>query len=108
MDNEAPQVSPMNQEGDPCTAEEVVDHPMPAGRAAPPGLGWYLRSVEEVLRYLGALQRREEAGQPVRIRIGEATPQLFRLWPARRRGRAWRWTIAAPAGGWPSRIRGRT
>ena len=27
-------------------------------------------------------QRREEAGQPVRIRIGEATPQLFRLWPA--------------------------
>jgi hypothetical protein len=82
MDNEAPQVSPMNQEGDPCTAEEVVDHPMPPGHAAPPGLGWYLRSVEEVLRHLGALQRREDAGQPSRIRIGEATPRLFRLWPS--------------------------
>ncbi|TDH59679.1 hypothetical protein E2C06_26000 [Dankookia rubra] len=82
MDNEAPQVSPMNQEGDPCTAEEVVDHPLPPGHAAVAGLGWYLRSVEEVLRYLGALQRREETGQPVRIRIGEATPRLFRLWPA--------------------------
>ena len=82
MDAEAPQVSPMNQEGDPCTAEEVVDHPMPPGRAAAPGLGWYLRSVEDVLRYLGALQRREEAGQVTRIRIGEAMPRLFRLWPA--------------------------
>lgn len=82
MDNEAPQVSPMNQEGDPCTAEEVVDHPMPPGRAAPPGRGWYLRSVEDVLRYLGALQRREEAGQPTRIRMGGAEPRLFRLWPA--------------------------
>lgn len=82
MDNEAPQVSPMNQEGDPCTAEEVADHPIPPGRAAAPGPGWYLRSVEEVLQYLGALQRREEAGQPTRIRIGDAAPRLFRLSPA--------------------------
>ena len=82
MDNEAPQVSPMNQEGDPCSAEEVADHPIPPGRAAAAGFGWYLRSVEEVLQYLGALQRREESGQPTRIRIGEATPRLFRLWPA--------------------------
>lgn len=82
MDNEAPQVSPMNQLGDPCTAEEVVDHPAIPGHPAAPGFGWYLRSVEEVLRYLGALQRREEAGQPTSIRIGEARPRLFRLWPS--------------------------
>ena len=34
-----------------------------------------------MLHYLGALQRREEAGQPTRIRIGAASPLLFRLWP---------------------------
>ncbi|MDO9710798.1 hypothetical protein [Paracraurococcus lichenis] len=82
MDTEPPQISPMNQEGSPCTAEEVADHPIAAGRAASPGLSWWLRSVDEVLHFLGAVQRREEAGEPVRIRIGEATPRFFRLWPA--------------------------
>jgi hypothetical protein len=82
MDTEAPQVSPMNQEGDPCTAEEVADLPIPPGRAAISGAGWYLRSVEEVMHHLGAVQRAAEAGRPTRIRIGDATPLLFRLWPS--------------------------
>ncbi|TDG33855.1 hypothetical protein [Paracraurococcus ruber] len=81
MDTEAPQISPMAQEGNPCTAEEVADRPIAPGRAAAPGLSWYLRSVGEVFQFLGAVQRLEEAGTPVRIRTGEATPRLFRLWP---------------------------
>ncbi|NOG70125.1 hypothetical protein [Roseicella sp. DB1501] len=82
MDNEAPQISPMAQAGNPCTAEEVADPAITPGHAAAPGFGWYLRSVDELMRYLGAVQRREEAGRPYRIRVGEATPRLFRLWPA--------------------------
>jgi hypothetical protein len=82
MDNEAPQVSPMNQEGNPCTAEEVADRPIPPGHAAAPGLAWWLRSVDEVLHYLGAVQRREEAGVPYRLHIGGMAPRLFRLWPS--------------------------
>ncbi len=51
-------------------------------------MSWYLRSVEELLAYLGAVQRREEEGVPYRITVGldaarTATPRLFRLWPER-------------------------
>ena len=66
----------MLQTGDPCTAEDVAEAP------AAPGFGWYLRSVDRVLRYLGAVQRREEEGRPWRVRINGASPRLFRLWPA--------------------------
>ncbi|MBI0536451.1 hypothetical protein D9599_12780 [Roseomonas sp. KE2513] len=84
LDNDAPQASPMSQEGSPCTADEVADRPSGAGEAATPGVSWYLRSVDEVLRYLGEVQRREEAGIPYRINIGAAgTPRLFRLWSER-------------------------
>ncbi|MDB5372718.1 MAG: hypothetical protein JWP04_1360 [Belnapia sp.] len=86
LDNEPPQISPITQEGDPCNADEVADQAIPAGHAAPSGLAWYLRSVEEVLHYLGAVQRREEQGIAYRIAVpraggGTATPRLFRLWP---------------------------
>lgn len=88
LDSDAPQVSGIAPDGDPCTADEVVDRPVAAGRAAAPGMSWYLRSVEEVLQYLGAVQRREEAGVPYRITVGldavrTANPHLFRLWPER-------------------------
>lgn len=86
LDRDAPQVSALPQAGDPCTADEVADAPIPAGHAATGGLSWYLRSVEELLAYLGAVQRREEEGVPYRITVGldatnTATPRLFRLWP---------------------------
>ncbi|HYI81991.1 MAG TPA: hypothetical protein VEX11_02130 [Acetobacteraceae bacterium] len=87
LDRDAPQVSALPQAGDPCTADEVADKSIPAGHAATGGLSWYLRSVEELLAYLGAVQRREEEGVPYRISIepgtagGSATPHLFRLWP---------------------------
>ena len=82
MDTEAPQIAPMVQAGDPCTAEEVADQAVPPGHAAAPGFGWYLRSVDELMRYLGAVQRREEAGRPYRIQVGATHPHIFRLWPA--------------------------
>lgn len=87
MDNEAPQVSPMDSSGDPCTANEVADPAPGAGGPSVPGFAWYLRSLEEVLAYLGAVQRREEEGVPynVVLRTPDGTasaPRLFRLWPA--------------------------
>ena len=86
LDRDAPQVSALPQGGDPCSADEVADAPTPAGHAATGGLSWYLRSVDEILTYLGAVQRREEEGVPYRISVGldaarSATPRLFRLWP---------------------------
>lgn len=86
LDNEPPQISPITQEGDPCNADEVADQAIPAGHAASSGIAWYLRSVEEMLNYLGAVQRREEQGIDYRIVVpraggGTATPRLFRLWP---------------------------
>ncbi|WP_043363601.1 hypothetical protein [Belnapia sp. F-4-1] len=106
LDNEPPQISPITQEGDPCNADEVADHAIHAGRAAPQGLAWYLRSVDEILHYLGAVQRREEEGIAYRVSIprpdgGQARPRLFRLWqqpPARPRlaadYRGARWYVA--------------
>ncbi|WP_343896949.1 hypothetical protein [Craurococcus roseus] len=87
LDNDAPQVSALPQAGDPCAADEIADAPTPAGHARTGGLSWYLRSVDEILTYLGAVQRREEEGVPYRITVGldasrAATPRLFRLWPA--------------------------
>ena len=86
LDRDAPQVSALPQAGDPCTADEVAGKPIPAGHAATGGVSWYLRSVEEILAYLGAVQRREEEGVPYRVTVGldaarTATPRLFRLWP---------------------------
>jgi hypothetical protein len=80
----------------------VADHPQPAGRAATPGVSWHLRSVNELLRYLGEVQRREEEGVPYRIDTGDGgTPRLFRLWQDRpARPRMWveyrgaRWWVA--------------
>jgi hypothetical protein len=99
LDNDAPQASPMQQGGSPCTADEVADRPSGAGEAATPGVSWYLRSVDEVLHYLGEVQRREEAGVAYRVNMGaSATPHLFHLWPeqparprlsAEYRGRRW-------------------
>lgn len=99
LDNDAPQASPMSQEGSPCTADEVADRPAGAGEVATPGVSWYLRSVDEVLHYLGDVQRREEAGTIYRVSLGAGTaPRLFRLWPeqptrprlsAEYRGRRW-------------------
>jgi hypothetical protein len=88
LDRDAPQVSALPSGGDPCTADEVADVPIPAGRAATGGLSWYLRSVDELLTYLGAVQRRGEEGVPYRVSVGldvarAATPRLFRLWPER-------------------------
>lgn len=88
LDRDAPQVSALPRAGDPCTADEVADAPIPAGHAATGGLSWYLRSVDEVLTYLGAVQRREEEGVAYRISVGldanrGAAPRLFRLWPER-------------------------
>ncbi len=88
LDRDAPQVSALPQGGDPCTADEVADAPAPAGHAATGGLSWYLRSVDELLTFLGAVQRREEEGVPYRVTVGldaarEASPRLFRLWPDR-------------------------
>ncbi|MBL6456826.1 hypothetical protein JMJ55_15925 [Belnapia sp. T6] len=87
LDNEPPQVSPMTQEGDPCNADEVADRPIPAGHAAAKGLAWYLRSVDELLHYLGAVQRREEEGAEYRVSVPlgagrQGRPRLFRLWQA--------------------------
>ena len=87
LDREAPQVSALPQgPNDPCAADEVAEAPTPAGHAATAGLSWYLRSVDEILTYLGAVQRREDEGVPYRINVGldvsrSATPRLFRLWP---------------------------
>jgi hypothetical protein len=88
LDRDAPQVSALAQAGDPCTADEVADVPVAAGRQAAAGLAWYLRSVNEILHYLGAVQRREEEGVEYRVGVGldaerMATPRLFRLWPGR-------------------------
>jgi len=89
VDREPPQVSGIPQDGDPCRADEVVEQPSGmSGRPAVPALAWYLRSVEEVLQYLGAIQRREEEGVPYRIHIRAAAhpssdPRLFRLWRER-------------------------
>ncbi|RYJ03857.1 MAG: hypothetical protein EON47_02535 [Acetobacteraceae bacterium] len=88
LDSEPPQVSPITQEGDPCNADEVADHAIPAGRPAPQGVAWYLRSVDEILHYLGAVQKREEAGIAYRVTVpsrggGTASPRLFRLWAER-------------------------
>jgi hypothetical protein len=106
LDRDAPQVSALPQGGDPCSADEVADPPTQAGHARTGGLSWYLRSVDEVLTYLGAVQRREEEGVPYRITVGldaarTATPRLFRLWsgpPARPRFsveyRGARWWVA--------------
>jgi hypothetical protein len=79
----------MSQDGDPCRADEVVEPPTSiAGRPASPGIAWYLRSVEEVLQYLGAVQRREEQGVAYRIHVRGGAhepvdPRLFRLWRER-------------------------
>jgi hypothetical protein len=86
LDRESPQVSALPQAGDPCTADEIADAPTPAGSGTSGGLSWYLRSVDEILTYLGAVQRREEEGVPYRINVGldvarNAAPRLFRLWP---------------------------
>jgi hypothetical protein len=86
LDRDAPQVSALPLGGDPCSADEVADPPTQAGHARTGGLSWYLRSVDEILTYLGAVQRREEEGVPYRISVGldaarMATPRLFRLWP---------------------------
>jgi hypothetical protein len=85
LDRDAPQVSALPVGGDPCAADEVADPPTQAGHARTGGLSWYLRSVDEVLTFLGAVQRREEEGVPYRISVGldavrMATPRLFRLW----------------------------
>jgi hypothetical protein len=83
LDAELPQVSPMSQEGKPCGADEVAERPSPAGHPAAPGVSWYLRSVDELLHYLGDVQRREEEGVPYRIDTGRGSPRLFRLWEAK-------------------------
>ncbi len=86
VDREPPQISAMPQDGAPCTADEIVEPQRSGtGRAAEPGISWYLRSVEEVLQYLGAVQRREEQGVPYRLAVRTdghltAQPRLFRLW----------------------------
>jgi hypothetical protein len=85
VDRDPPQIAPMAQDGDPCTADELVDAAQTMGRTVTPGLAWYLRSVEEVLQYLGAVQRREDAGVAYRIDLQmadgrRARPRLFRLW----------------------------
>jgi hypothetical protein len=102
VDRDPPQIAPMPQDGNPCTADEVRETSAPPGRPASPGVGWYLRSVEEVLEYLGAVQRREEEGVPYHIELRgpglRRNPRLFRLWPdrperprlsAEYRGRIW-------------------
>jgi hypothetical protein len=83
LDGEAPQVSPMSQEGKPCGADEVAEAPSSAGRPAAPGISWYLRSVDELLHYLGEVQRLEEMGIAYRITTREGSPRLFRLSQAR-------------------------
>jgi len=85
VDADPPQISPMPQAGNPCRNEEVLDAAGEPGRPNPPGIAWYIRSVEEVLQYLGQVQRAEEAGVPYRITLrgpptGEVHPRLFRLW----------------------------
>jgi hypothetical protein len=102
MDNEAPQVSPISQEGNPCGNEEVAERPMPAGQPSASGFSWHLRSVDGLLHHLGAVQRREEQGVAYRIDLGHGRhPRLFRLWerePARPRMsvsyRGTRWWVA--------------
>ena len=59
VDRDPPQISGLPQDGDPCRADEVVERPAGiSGSPALPALAWYLRSLEEVLQYLGAIQRR--------------------------------------------------
>jgi hypothetical protein len=107
VDRDPPQIAPMSQDGNPCVADEVLEASQPPGGTPAPGLAWYLRSVEEVLQYLGAVQHREEEGVPYRIDIREGgrlsggSPRLFRLWsgePARgrisARYRGSRWWVA--------------
>ena len=84
----------------------MADAPLPAGHAATGGLSWHLRSEDEILTCLGAVQRREEEGVPSRVSVGldatrAATPRLVRLWsapPARLRFsveyRGARWWVA--------------
>lgn len=80
LDSDPPQVSPMPQDGDPCGADEVAEQPARAGAAAPPGLSWYLRSVNEVFHYLGDVQQREEDGVPYWVGLGDGKEaRLFRL-----------------------------
>ncbi|MDB5415832.1 MAG: hypothetical protein JWR10_4167 [Rubritepida sp.] len=112
VDREPPQISPMSQAGNPCIADEVREASAQPGSGSPArGVAWYLRSVEEVLQYLGAVQRREEQGIPYRIDttgrvfrrdVGVEAPRLFRLWPAEppqsrisARYRGQRWWVAA-------------
>jgi hypothetical protein len=94
VDRDPPQIAPMDQNGNPCIADEVLEPSEPVGGAPAQGLAWYLRSVEEVLQYLGAVQHREEEGVPYRLDIREGgrlsggSPRLFRLWSGRpERGR---------------------
>jgi hypothetical protein len=71
----------MPQEGDPCNADEVAESPTPAGHPTAPGTAWYVRSVDELLHYLGDVQRREQEGAAYRIDYGPGRrPRLFRLW----------------------------
>ena len=57
------------------------DAPTQAGHARTGGLSWYLRSVDEILTYLGAVQRREEEGVPYRISVGlDAARTAQPLW----------------------------
>ena len=93
LDRDAPQVSALPQGGDPCTADEVADTPIPGRPRRTGGLVLVPALRGRVLAYLGAVQRREEEGVPYRITVGldaarSATPRLFRLWPEPRPGRA--------------------
>ena len=112
MDSDPPQVSPIPQEGDPCNAEEVAESPAPAGHPAAQGMSWYLRSVNELLHYLGDVQRREQEGVAYRVDLSEdRMPRLFRLWdaePPRARMaveyRASRWWVAGHEPGAPEDV----
>ncbi len=106
LDTAAPQVSPLLPMGNPCKADEVADTSAPAGHAAVGGTAWYLRSVHDLLGYLGALQRLAEAGQPYRLELGDGQRpvllQLHRHRPAEPRLEVshggQRWWVAADDG----------
>ena len=58
-----------------------AESPARAGHPAARGLSWYLRSVNELLHYLGDVQRREQEGVAYRVDLGRGREQrLFRLW----------------------------
>ncbi len=98
LDTAAPQVSPLLPVGDPCNADEVADTAAPAGRGAAAGAGWHLRSVHDLLAYLGTLQRLAEAGRPYRLDLGDGSrPVLFQL----RRQRPERPRLQVSYGGQP-------